>query len=154
MFAVSDFIPMMAIMIPIIGIIMGIVLGAWHVYLNYRKRRDMFALYHQERMAAIEKGIDLPALPDEFFMEEGGRRLPASPHSKLLVGLILLFFGLAMLCAMYFAGQGTDSLWSLAFISVGVAFLIFYFAVEKKMADLVDAKRKVELTSGETAVKH
>jgi peptidoglycan/LPS O-acetylase OafA/YrhL len=138
----------LALMIPIIAIVMGIGVGGWSIYLNYRKRRDMFALYHQERMAAIEKGIELAPLPDEFFREEGGRRHPRSPHSKLLTGLILLFFGLAMFCAMYFSHQGTDSLWSLIFIGVGAAFLIFYFAVDKKQADLIDAKREAELASG------
>jgi hypothetical protein len=156
MMAFSDSQPVtqsIAMMIPIIAIVMGISVGAWSIYINYRKRREMFALYHQERMAAIEKGVELPPLPDEFFREEGGRRCPRSPHSKLLTGLILLFGGLAMLCAMYFTGLGADALWSLVLIGVGAAFLIFYFTVEKKQADLFDAKREAELTSGGTPPK-
>jgi peptidoglycan/LPS O-acetylase OafA/YrhL len=147
----SDLQPIIAMMIPIVAIIMGIGMGAWTVYLNYRKRRDMFALYHQERMAAIDKGIDLPPLPDEFFQEDG--RHPRSPHAKLLAGLILLFLGLTMLCAMYFTHQGADSLWSLLLVGLGLAFLIYYFAVDKNQADLIDSKRQAELLSRTTSPK-
>src|ERR1700678_4050598 len=59
--------PALEMMIPIIAIVLGISMGAWTIYLSYRKRREMFALYHEERMAAIEKGIELPPLPEEFF---------------------------------------------------------------------------------------
>jgi len=149
--SVLDLQPIARLLIPIIAIIMGIGMGAWTVYLSYRKRRDMFALYHQERMAAIEKGIDLPSLPDEFFKEEGHR--PRSPHSSLLTGLILLFFGVAMFCAMYFTDKGADSLWSLIFVGLGLAFLIYYFAVDKKRADLIDAQERAALTSGKTSSK-
>ena len=143
-------IPMVGMLIPIISIVMGIGMGAWTVYLSYRKRREMFALYHQERMAAIEKGVELPPMPEDFFKEEGKRH---SPHSKLLTGLILLFLGLAIFIAMYFTSQGANSLWSLIFIGMGAAFLIFYFAVDKKRADLLDAKFEAEEANKRTAIK-
>ena len=57
-------------LIPILAIVMTIGAGMLKLYLNYQKRKDMFALYHQERMAAIEKGIELPPLPEDFFRED------------------------------------------------------------------------------------
>ena len=79
------------------------------LYLNYRKRKDMFALYHQERMAAIEKGIELPPLPEDFFHEEpsadASRR---SSHGTLLAGLILVFLGLTLYLALHFTVSRTE----------------------------------------------
>jgi len=34
------------------------------MWLDFRKKRELFQLHHAERMAAIEKGIDLPASND------------------------------------------------------------------------------------------
>ena len=144
----------MGLAIPIIAIVMGMGTGAWSIYLNYRKRREMFALVHQERMAAIEKGIELPPLPEEFFREDHGPRRPRSAHSTLLLGLILLFLGLAVWSAMFFTGQGAVSTWSFVLIGLGAAFLIYYFAVDKKQAALLDAQRAAETATGQTLPKN
>ena len=52
--------PVVALFIPIIAIIFGVGIGMLALYLGYRKRKELFVLYHQERMAALEKGVDLP----------------------------------------------------------------------------------------------
>ena len=57
-------------MIPIIAIVLGIGIGMLAIYLSYRKRKELFALYHQERMAAIEKGIDCPPWPERLLADE------------------------------------------------------------------------------------
>ena len=72
----------LALLIPIIAIIMGIGIGMLAIYTGYLKRKDLFAHYHQERMAAIEKGIDCPPWPNHA---PGERRNPcpsasAPPH--------------------------------------------------------------------------
>jgi len=129
-----------ALMIPIVTVLAGIGMGAWAVYLSYKKRKEMFTLYHQERMAAIEKGIQLPPLPEEFFSDDSHRAPRRASHSKLLAGLILFFFGATVFIAMYFTGQGANSLWSLTLVGLGLAFLIFYVAVERKQAALPDVR--------------
>ncbi len=56
----------------------------WSLFLRYRKR----ALLHQERIAALEKGMPLPELTDVQ---------PAwSPRSYLLKGMMWLFGGIAL----------------------------------------------------------
>lgn len=130
-----------AVSIPIVAIVMGIGIGMLTVYFNYRKRKEMFALYHQERMAAIEKGIDLPPLPDAFFAEDGK---PRSPHRGLAVGLVWLFVGLALLVALYFNHEGEAALYALIPVAVGIAYLIYYFVVGKKEAEDLEAERKAK----------
>jgi len=134
--------------IPIIAIVMTLGTGMLGMYLHYRKRKDMFALYHQERMAAIEKGIDLPALPEDFFREtDGGRRRRNSSHGTLLGGLILVFIGLTLYLALHFGGVRTDGggdagLFALIPAGIGAACLIYYFAVGRKAALAMDEERK------------
>jgi len=126
------------VLIPVIAIVMGIGFGTVTIFLNYRKRSEMFALYHQERMAAIEKGIELPPLPAEFFAENGKVR---PPHGRLLSGLVWLFIGLSLMVALYFT-HSNGALFGLIPTAIGLAYLIYYFAVGKKEAEALEAARK------------
>ena len=118
----------LGIMIPIIAIVLGIGLAIVSVFLNYRRRKDMFALYHQERMAAIDKGVELPPLPDSFFGDER----PRSARRFLRSGLVLLFIGLAVMAALYFGHNPDSALWGLIPVGIGLANLIYYFTEGKK----------------------
>jgi hypothetical protein len=133
----------LGIFIPIIAIVMGIGIGMLALVLKYRKRKEMFALYHQERMAAIEKGIELPPLPEAFFAEESEAPRAPSPHRHLLVGLILTLFGLSLMLALY-ATFANLFLWGLIPAAPGFAFLIYYFAVGRKEAQAIEAAAKAK----------
>ncbi len=123
-------------MIPIIAIVMGIGVVMLTLTLNYRRRKEMFALYHQERMAAIEKGAELPPLPDAFFTEKGPE--VRSPRRSLLSGLILLFLGVALTAALWVEAP-SHCLWGLLPVGVGLAYLVYYFAVGRKEAEAMEA---------------
>ncbi len=129
--------------VPIVAIVMGIGIGMLAIIVNYLKRKHLFTLHHQERMAAIEKGIDVPPLPDAFFTEDGNAS-PRSPHRSLLTGLVLLFLGLALMLALY-VEVGSQFLWGLIPAAVGLAYLIYYFAVGRKLAALMLEERKARL---------
>lgn len=131
----------LVILIPIVAIIMGIGLGALAMFLNYRKRKDMFALYHQERIAALDKGIELPPLPDAFFYDDG--KAPSS-HGTLLGGLVLVFLGVALFIALDFVTQLNVALFALIPLSIGLALLLYYFAVGKKHAAALEAERRAK----------
>jgi len=133
MFAVEPA-AMLALMIPIISIILGIGCGMFALYLNYQKRKSMFTLYHQERMAALEKGVDLPPLPDALFSEEDR---PANPRRHLLKGLAWLFTGLGLGIALFFTVAGDWALFCLVPVGLGTAHLIYYF---------VEGRRELEAT--------
>ena len=135
------------ILIPIVAIVMVFGTGMLNLFLNYRRRRDMFALYHQERMAALEKGIELPPLPEDFFHEAPSRR---SPHGTLLTGLILVFAGLTSYLALHFTVSPTDAggdaaLYALIPCGIGAAFLLYYFIVGRKAATAMEEERKARL---------
>ena len=66
---IGTLIPVLSLFIPIIAIVMGIGIGMLAIYLRYRKRKEISAHYHQERMAAIEKGIECPPWPDRLLAD-------------------------------------------------------------------------------------
>jgi len=120
-------------LIPIVAIVMGIGIGMLAIYLDFRRKSDTFKLYHAERMAAIEKGIELPPLPAGLF-QHSLRREP-SPARHRRAGLILLFLGLAIAAAMW--GTGIPAFWwGLVPAAIGLAFLVASFleAREQKKA--------------------
>jgi hypothetical protein len=134
--------------IPIIAIVMTMGSGMLSMYLNFKRRKEMFALYHQQRMAAIEKGTELPPLPDDFFRDTP--RLPRrSGHGSLLGGLIMLFVGLTTFVAMYFAIPREDSSGAAWFAlipaGVGAACLIYYVTVGRKQATQAEAERQARI---------
>ncbi|MBM3745398.1 MAG: hypothetical protein FJW34_06340 [Acidobacteria bacterium] len=65
----------------------------WTSYLNHKR----WAMQHQERMAALEKGLPPPAGPAaEGWLSNGSPRgLSTSPSYYLLRGLVWLFVGIA-----------------------------------------------------------
>jgi len=125
------------LLVPIVAIVMGIGVAMLAVTLTYLKRKHMFSLYHQERMAAIEKGVELPPLPDAFFCEEakGQTRGHSSPHRRLLTGLILLAIGLSMMVALYI-DKDNGYIYGIVPAAIGLAYLLFYFTVGRKEAQV------------------
>ena len=149
----NEAIPLMvAMLVPIIAIVMVFGTGMLAIFLNYRRRRDMFALYHQERMAAIEKGIELPPLPEDFFHEDGksGKASRRTGHGTLLFGLIWLLVGLALYAALHYTIPHNDyggdvALYALIPAGLGAALLIYYCTVGRKAAQVLEAERKARL---------
>ncbi len=114
----------LALLIPIIAIIMGIGIGMLAIYTGYLKRKDLFAHYHQERMAAIEKGIDCPPWPNHALAND---ETPAPPRRHLLTGLVWLFIGLGAMVAVYATFDLSRALFGLIPVGIGLAHLIYYF---------------------------
>ncbi|MDD5333904.1 MAG: DUF6249 domain-containing protein [Rhodoferax sp.] len=115
----------MPLMIPIIAIVMGIGIGMLALWLDHEKKTRMFELHHKERLLAIERGMEVPPLPPEFFTNGRGRECGAKVNS-LHRGLALLLLGLALGVAL-FVNEGPEAAtWALLPIALGVAQLIFY----------------------------
>jgi peptidoglycan/LPS O-acetylase OafA/YrhL len=111
----------LSMVIPIVAIFMGVSIGMLSLYLQFRRKRDMFQLYHTERMAAIEKGIELPPLPPQFFQDTHRTELAPVRHRR--AGLILLFLGIALSVALW--GTGVPAyLWGLVPAAIGLALLV------------------------------
>jgi uncharacterized protein DUF6249 len=115
--------------IPVVAIVFtfgipGAVLVVWFT-LNYHKRRRLMELHHAERMAAIERGMDIPPLPIELI---DGRSTPKRRRSALLPGLIWAFIGLAFVVgAITRGGDEIPVFAGLIPLGIGLAYLIYYF---------------------------
>jgi hypothetical protein len=114
-----------AILIPIVAIVMSLSLAMVGLWLDYRRKSEIFALHHQERMAAIEKGMDVPPLPPELFHRAG--RLPGD---YLRRGLVWLLVGGAVTVAIYYE-HGHGALFGLIPMAAGLANLIFFVAMPR-----------------------
>jgi hypothetical protein len=117
-----------AVFIPIVAIVMSLGIPIIYQILDYRRRRDIVEAHHKERLAAIERGMELPALPEAFYSPLDRNKRPR----HLLTGMIWLFIGIAL---FLFLGAVADS--SVAFLGlipagVGAAFLIYYFVEGRK----------------------
>src|SRR6516165_12758043 len=117
----ENLIPVLGLLIPIISVTVS--LGALIVWIVSWSRRRMHEIdcRHKERMAAIEKGLELP--PESLPQPE---QMP--PRSRyLLRGLIWLGVGLAITFGGHdwlrapLGGAGWIA------VAVGAAYLIFYF---------------------------
>lgn len=120
----AELVPLMAIMFGV-GVPLSIPI-VW-IVLNYRKRRRLMELHHTERMAAIERGMELPPLPLELIDGRSGRR-----RSSLLPGLVWFFIGLAVLTGSLLMGEidrDAPIIGGLVPLGIGLAYLIYY-AVE------------------------
>lgn len=135
---------MMGLIMGLIAMVMGMGIPILAIYLEYRKRKEMFTMQHQERMAAIEKGIELTPLPETFFTADGQPARPHSPYRNLKFSLFLLSVGLAFLIALYFNGRGAAALYALIPIFWGLAGLIYHFTLGKKEAEAIEAEQKAK----------
>jgi hypothetical protein len=123
----------LGVMVPIVAIIMGIGIGMLALTLNYRRKREMFQLHHAERLAAIEKGIELPPLPPEFF--ESYRRPPGpANYTYLRRGVMLVLISAVLFVGIEAEDSLQDAWWGLLPGAVGLADLMIYFLVRRRDA--------------------
>lgn len=78
-------------------------------YFRYRAKRELTKAWHEQRLAAIEKGVELPPIP-EALVNGSHRDKPPAPADwsrwSLLVALICLGGGLGVL--MSFGGGNPE----------------------------------------------
>jgi hypothetical protein len=117
----SDLVPLL---IPLAGICVPLSIPIIWIVLNYRKRRRLMELYHTERMAAIERGMELPPLPLDLLDGRTRRR-----RSSLLPGLVWFFIGLAIFAGWLMTGFDDDLpvVGGLIPLGIGLAYLIYYY---------------------------
>ena len=131
-FNAGDFIPLMALSIPIIAIVGGITAGI----LRSLQRQRSFELLQRERIAAIERGLDpdkiaslqRPILYDDHGIYTDPNMQAARLRQGLMIGgIVTLFVGVAL--AIFLNGvadRGDGSVWMVGLIpaAVGVALLL------------------------------
>jgi hypothetical protein len=118
-----------AVFIPIVAIIMSLSIPIVLAIVDYRRKRDIVEANHKERMAAIERGMELPALPESFYQSIK----PARRSSYLLPGLVWLFVGLGIFVALGAIAGADVRMLGLIPAGVGLALLIYHFVEGRKL---------------------
>ncbi len=95
-----------------------------------RRLQKAMELVHAQRMAAIERGMELPPASLDFGFDQAGH---GKPRTALLPGLMWFFVGIAIAgAALFTRGNGPPVFVGLIPIGIGLAYLIYYFVEERK----------------------
>lgn len=113
------------VMIPVVAIIFGTGTAMVAVLLDYRKKRAIFELHHRERLAAIDKGLEVPPLPPELL--HGPGRGADARGASLRHGLIWTLLGAAVTGALLLEHLD-GAYFGLIPVGIGLANLIYFFA--------------------------
>ena len=136
-FDVRDFVPLMAMSIPIVAIVGGITAGIVRVI----QRQRAFEMIQRERIAAIERGLDpdkIASLQRPLLYDDHGVYIDpgmAAEHRRqglLIGGLVTLFVGIALSVFLYGVADHEDhAVWLVGMIpaAVGVALLLSSFLI-------------------------
>jgi hypothetical protein len=121
-------------LIPLAAIVLGIGIGIVAIIAKHRRDVRELELRHRERMAAIEKGLDLPPDPVSSKQPTGDRHLRGGGSRYLLRGLVWVGIGLAVALTEDEMTYRFHS-WGWIAAAVGMAYLIYYF-IEGRKAEL------------------
>jgi hypothetical protein len=118
-----------ALFIPISAIVMSLLIPIVFAITDYKRRKTIVEATHKERLAAIERGMELPPLPEAFYQSIK----PARRSSYLLPGLIWLFAGMGLFVALGAVAGDDVRYFATIPAGVGLAFLIYYFVEGRKL---------------------
>jgi len=100
------------------------IVGCLHVV--HRSRQKKIEIVHQERMAAMEKGIPLPEFPMDRERESG----PPDQNVIPILGIVLLSLALGTMIVLYaILPPVSHGLWltPLPFMFLGAGFIAYHF---------------------------
>ena len=111
------------------------VLGAIFVaylFMKHRERQRRLQIFHEERMAAMQKDIPLP----ELRFEEPKAPKPGDPHAMLLHGIVWLAFGIGGAATLFLVGapNGMPMAWSLPLplVFLGAGLVLYYLLTRER----------------------
>jgi uncharacterized protein DUF6249 len=115
---------LLALFMPIIGIFGGVAIAIVSIIASHRLKMQRNDMRHKERLAAIDKGLEIPPEPVEL---ENGRKGTGlrSGIAGLLVGIVLYF-------ALREVAGDDVALFGLIPAAIGVANLVSYFLESRK----------------------
>ena len=117
------------VFIPIVAIVMGIGIGMLAIWSEHKRKAQLLEQNHRERMNAIEKGIELPPLPDNLTGSSSNGPSTATPAKSLRSGIMLILIGGVLYFAIREVGAEDVALFGLIPAAIGIANLI-YAAIE------------------------
>lgn len=113
-----------ALLIPIFGIVFGIGIAVVAIVVGHREKLKRVELRHRERMAALEKGIDLAPDPD---FDADRQRM-----GSLKSGIMGIFIGIVLYFALGRVADDDIALFGLIPAAIGAANLIAWIVESRK----------------------
>lgn len=115
------------------GIIVAALAAALVAYLYFRhvERRRRLEIIHEERLAAMEKGIPLPELP----LDPQRYRKPPDPRAPLIHGIVWTALGGGAMVALRVAVSSNGPvLWPLPLplVLLGVGLMLYYVLASER----------------------
>ena len=124
----------MGMTIGLVAVVMGIGIAFFVIWHDYRRRHQIVTACHQERMMALEKGLELPPYPQDWM--SGPPNDPTEPHSPikgLKAGVFWLVIGVGTLVFLSLQTRpGLHPSASAIPIAIGVAYFICYSIETRK----------------------
>lgn len=117
----------MALLIPILGVVLGVGVAIVAIVTSHREKQKRAELRHRERLAAIEKGIEIPPDPDPDADVKKG--------SSLKSGLIGLLVGVVLYFALREVADEDVALFGLIPAAIGLASLIAWLVEARNKSD-------------------
>jgi hypothetical protein len=114
----------MALLIPILGIVLGVAIAIIAIVTSHREKLKRAEQRHLQRLAAIEKGIELPFDPEP--------EADTGKGSTLRGGLTGLFLGIVLYFALREVASPEVALFGLVPAAIGAAGLISYYVTQRK----------------------
>jgi hypothetical protein len=111
-------------LLPFLAIVFGIGAGVAAMYFRSKKHRE-----EQETIRlALEKGVDIPQLPEKFFRDVEAERDPTESTSSLKRGIFWTCLGAGLFIALWARPEdGIEvATWALIPLAIGIGYIIYY----------------------------
>jgi hypothetical protein len=113
-------------LIPITAIVMGIGIGMLGLWTEHKRKSQLLEQLHRERMAAIEKGIELPPMNlDVNATANSERSNSPNPAKVLRGGVFMLSLGIVLFFALQTVGASAAAVFGLVPATLGLANLAY-----------------------------
>ncbi len=112
------------VFIPIVAIVMGIGIGMLALWSEHKRKLQLLEHLHRERMHALEKGLELPAIPGNL-AGSGDGSSPATAAKSLRSGVMLVLIGIILWIGIRSTGGGNGAWFGLIPAAVGVGNLLY-----------------------------
>ena len=114
--------------IPIVAITLGIGIGCLAIWSEHKRKLELIDRLHRERMLALEKGVEPPALPPGMVGDLAAKPKPVPKYlwpKAMRNGLMLLFVGIVMYFGVKNADGEEGAIFMLVPAVLGLANLIY-----------------------------
>lgn len=121
--------------IPIVAIVFGIGIGMLSIWAEHKRKSQLLEQLHRERMLALEKGVEPPAIAPGLvgFLNNRPAIAPKYLWPRVMrTGLSLLFVGVVLFYAIDVAGGREGALFALIPAGIGVANLIYAVVLRRQ----------------------